>query len=84
MEFNVKEVAVCRVALFSNEVIHQVFFLGIYLIFNIDNSSNLDHRMWFKQGISLDDSNIDMENSSSLVDVKKKTKVSTTNLTRNA
>ena len=26
--------------------------------------------MWFKQGISLDDSNFDMENYSSLVDVK--------------
>ena len=26
--------------------------------------------MWFKQGISLDNSNFDMENSSSLVDVK--------------
>ena len=39
--------------------------------------------MWFKQGIILDDSNFDMENSSSLVDVKKKKKVSTTNLTKN-
>ena len=39
--------------------------------------------MWFKQGISLDDSNVDMENYSSLVDVKKKKKVSTTNLTKN-
>ena len=28
--------------------------------------------MWFKQGISLDDSNFDMENYYSLVDVKKK------------
>ena len=28
--------------------------------------------MWFKQGISLDDSNFYMENSSSLADVKKK------------
>ena len=28
--------------------------------------------MWFKHGISLDDSNFDMENYSSLVDVKKK------------
>ena len=26
--------------------------------------------MWFKQGISLDDSNFDIENYSSLVDVK--------------
>ena len=34
--------------------------------------------MRFKQGISLDDSNFDMENYS-LVDVKKKKKVSTTN-----
>ena len=30
MEFNVKEVAVCRVAIFSNEVLHQIYFLGIY------------------------------------------------------
>ena len=28
--------------------------------------------MWFKQGISLDDSNFDMEDYCSLVDVKKK------------
>ena len=28
--------------------------------------------MWFNQGKILDDSNFDMENSSSLVDVKKK------------
>ena len=28
--------------------------------------------MWFKQGISLDDSNFDMENYSSLADMKKK------------
>ena len=27
--------------------------------------------MWFKQGLSLDDSNFDMKNSSSLVDAKK-------------
>ena len=37
--------------------------------------------MRFKQGISLGDSNVDMENYSSLVDAKKK--VSTTNLTKN-
>ena len=30
--------------------------------------------MWFNQGISLDDSNFDMENYSSLVNVKKKRK----------
>ena len=35
-------------------------------------NDNLDYQMWFKQGISLDDSNFDMENYSSLVDVKKK------------
>ena len=39
--------------------------------------------MSFKQGISLDDSNLDMENYSSLVDVKKKKKFSRTNLTKN-
>ena len=44
--------------------------VDIYEIFNINNSSNLDYQMWFKQGISLDDSNFDMENYSSLVDVK--------------
>ena len=30
MEFNVKEDAVCRVAIFSNEVLQQIYFLGIY------------------------------------------------------
>ena len=44
--------------------------VDIYEIFNINNSSNLDYQMWFKQGISLDDSNFDMENYSYLVDVK--------------
>ena len=39
--------------------------------------------MWFNQGISLDDSNFDMENYSSLADVKIKKKVSTANLTKN-
>ena len=39
--------------------------------------------MWFKQGINLDDSNFGMENYYSLVYVKKKKKVSTTNLTKN-
>ena len=46
------------------------FLVDIYEIFNINNSSNLDYQMWFKQGISLDDSNFDMENYSSLVNVK--------------
>ena len=32
----------------------------------------MDYQMWFKQGISLDDSNFDMEDYCSLVDVKKK------------
>ena len=72
MEFTVKEVAAWRVASFLIEVLHQIYFLGIYQIFNINNSSNLDYQMWFKQGISLDDSNFDMENYYSLVDVKKK------------
>ena len=40
--FNVKEVAVCRVAIISNEMLRQIFILGIYEIFNINNSSNLD------------------------------------------
>ena len=43
----------------------------------------MDYQMWFKQGINLHDSNFDMENYSSLVDVKEKKKVSTTNLTKN-
>ena len=42
-EFNVKEVPVCRVAIFSNEVLPQIYFLGMYEIFNINNSSNLDY-----------------------------------------
>ena len=46
------------------------FLVDIYEIFNINNSSNLGYLMWFKEGISLDDSNFDMENYSSLVDVK--------------
>ena len=83
MEFNVKEVAVCRAAIFSNEVLHQIYFLGIYQIFNTNNSLNLNYQMWFKQRISLNNSNFDMENYYSLVDVKKKSKVSTTNLTKN-
>ena len=46
------------------------FLVDIYEIFNINNSSNLDYLMWFKEGINLEDSNFDMENYSSLVDVK--------------
>ena len=46
------------------------FLFDIYEIFNINSCSNLDYKKWFKQGISLDDSNFDMENYSSLVDVK--------------
>ena len=46
------------------------FLVDIYEIFNINNSSNLYYYMWFKQGISLDDLNFDMENYSSLVNVK--------------
>ena len=46
------------------------FLVDIYEILNKNNSSNLDYQMWFKEGISLDDSNFDMENYSSLVDVK--------------
>ena len=29
MEFNVKEVAVSEVTIISNEVLHQIYFLGI-------------------------------------------------------
>ena len=43
MEFNVKEAAVCRVAIISNEVIRQIYFLGVYEIFSINNISNLDY-----------------------------------------
>ena len=42
MEFNVKEVPVCKVAIFSNEVPRQIYFLEIYEIFNRNNISNLD------------------------------------------
>ena len=42
-EFDVKEVAVCRVAIFSNEVLRHIYFSGIYELFNINNSSNLDY-----------------------------------------
>ena len=41
----------------------------------MNNISNLDYQMSFKQGISLDDSNLDMENYSSLVDVKIKKEI---------
>ena len=49
----------------------------------MNNNSNLDCQVGFKQGINLDHSNSDIENYYSLVDVKKKKKVSTTNLTKN-
>ena len=42
-EFNVKEVAACRVAIISNGVLRQIYFLGIYEIFNINDSSNLEY-----------------------------------------
>ena len=42
-EFKVKEAAVCRVAIFSKEVLRQIYFLGIHEILNINNSSNLDY-----------------------------------------
>ena len=43
MEFNVEEVTVYKGAVFSNEVLPQIYFLGIYEIFNINNSTNLDY-----------------------------------------
>ena len=43
MEFNVKEVAVFRVPIFSNKALCQIYFLGIYEIFYINSSSNLDY-----------------------------------------
>ena len=46
------------------------FLVDIYQILNMYNNSNLNYYMWFKQGINLDDSNFDMENYPSLVDVK--------------
>ena len=46
MKFNVKEVAVCKVAIISNEVLCQIYFLGICEIFNINNNSNMG-LMWF-------------------------------------
>ena len=49
----------------------------------MNNNSNLDCQVGFKQGINLDHSNSDIENYYSLVDVKKKKKVSTTTLTKN-
>ena len=36
------QLAVCRVAIISKEVLRQIYFLGIYEIFDI-NSSNLDY-----------------------------------------
>ena len=33
-EFTVREVTVCRVAIFLKEVIHQIYYLGIYEIFS--------------------------------------------------
>ena len=43
--------------------------VDMYEIFNINDSSNVE-QIWFKQGISFDDSNFNMENYSFLVDVK--------------
>ena len=40
-EFNAKKVSVCRVTIFSNEVLRQIYFLGIYEIFNVINASML-------------------------------------------
>ena len=42
MEFNAEEVAVCKVEIPSNEVLRQIYFLRIYQIFSINNSSNID------------------------------------------
>ena len=84
MEFNVKEVAVCRVAIFfERSAPPNIFFTNLLNFQHESNRSNLDYQMWFKQGLSLGDSNFDMENYYSLVDVKEKKKVSTTNLTKN-
>ena len=44
-EFNVKEVAVCRVATFSKKMLRQIYFLGIYEIFNINNASMLGSKV---------------------------------------
>ena len=37
-EFTVREVTVCKVAVFLKEVSRQIYFLGIYEIFSITNS----------------------------------------------
>ena len=44
-EITVRKVIVCRVAIFLREVIRQKYFLGIYEIFNMTNSSILDYEM---------------------------------------
>ena len=41
-ELSVKEVTACKVPIFWNEVLRQVYFLGISKIFNITNSSNIE------------------------------------------
>ena len=41
-EFTVKEVTVCGILSFLNEALRQIYNLGIYKIFNITSSSNLD------------------------------------------
>ena len=41
-EFPVKKATVCRVAVFSNEVLRQIYFLGVYEMFIMTNSSNMD------------------------------------------
>ena len=51
-EFNVKEVTVCRVAIYLfififiilivfEKVLRQIYFLGIYEVFNTNNSSKI-------------------------------------------
>ena len=41
-EFTAKEDIVCRVPIFLNIVLHQIYFSGIYKICNTTNRSNLD------------------------------------------
>ena len=41
-EFTAKEDTICRVPIFLNIVLHQIYFSGIYKICNTTNRSNLD------------------------------------------
>ena len=64
-ELTVKEVTVFRAANSLNKALVKYNFLGIYKIFNITNSANLDCQMRFLKGmISFDYSSFNIDDYS--------------------